>query len=145
MRWIPFPFIRIALFFIAGILLGIYYPDVLSDTVVWPTLLCLVFLYFLVFIIWPSSKKFITGVIGLSVVFMAGYVHLTNQTSSRKQDNILNAKDTIEFYVAKINRAPEEKDRSWRVEAKVNAVKAKGQWKNSEGKVQFYFPKKDFL
>ena len=35
-RWIPYAFLRIVLFFIAGITLGIYFPGILRPAVRWP-------------------------------------------------------------------------------------------------------------
>src|SRR5687768_2426536 len=144
-RWIPYTFVRIVLFFIGGILLGVYKPDVFPETPARWLLVSLVIVYLFIYGVASFSKTsfFNLGIIGLPAVFLAGYVHLLAQTDSRQNNHILAEEKPIRYYLAVINRYAEEKDRSWKTEARVLEVLT-DTWNAKEGKVIFYFSKQAF-
>lgn len=143
-RWIPYVFVRIAFFFIAGILLGIFFPDLLPEKVIWIVCAGLFLMYSVcVYLQRRSGKLTITGLIGVGTVFIAGYSHVLLQTDSRKPDHILQINKPLEFYKATIIRSPDKKDKTWKFEAQIDAIKSKGGWEKCIGKVILYFPRKD--
>ena len=144
-RWIPYTFIRIVLFLIGGILLGIYYPDVIDLQLAVTTLVGLAAFYIVCFIISRLRKKslFNPGIIALPAVFLAGYVHVLYQTQSRNPDHFIALSDSIQYYQAVITRFAEEKKQSWKIEGHVQAVFT-DEWQQRSGKIIFYFSKDDF-
>ncbi len=142
--WIPYPFVRIVLFFIAGILLGIYRPDVINEQLAQILFVTFVLLYVLVFFIQQKWQKFNLGFLGLATIFLAGYIQLLSQTESRQAGHFIHIDKPIEYYKAIATKYAEEKDKSWKLEVSLTALKSEGRWKKSEGKIVCYFPKEDF-
>lgn len=144
-RWTPYTFVRITLFLIGGIALGICYPDLIPEKVAQLLLLSLAAMYLASFVFFRFYNKavFNPGFIGLSVVFLVGYVHLLGKTESRSEDHIIKLNKPVQFYRAVITRFIEEKERSWKTEARVLQV-FDGEWKTPKGKVVLYFSKDAF-
>ncbi|MEO7989679.1 MAG: ComEC/Rec2 family competence protein [Chryseolinea sp.] len=142
--WIPYPFVRIVVFFIAGILFGIYLPDIIDETFAQFTLSTFVILYIVLFFISQKRIKINLGFLGLTTIFLAGYVQLLSQTESRQADHFIHFSKPIEYYKAVVTKYAEEKDKSWKLEVNLTELKSEGKWKIGEGKIVCYFPKEDF-
>lgn len=146
MSWTPFPFLRLVLFFCAGILGGIYLPDGLE---IWMAKILVGILGSLfIAIAYCRSrgklKSINPGVIGLVVVFLAGYIQVYNSTDYRISGHIIHDTDTIQYYRVVVIRQPQEKKNSWKVEASVSAVQHGNLWTKKTGNVLLYFPKHEF-
>jgi competence protein ComEC len=135
--------VRIALFFSAGILLGIYQPDLIQEQVAIFILLTIIPVYYLGYLVLRSrhSIRSLTGVIGLVAVFLFGYIHLLSSTDSRSADHLLSVRNPIQYYEAIVRGAPESKSKSWRVEVEVTQVQT-NEWLEKNGKVLLYISKK---
>jgi competence protein ComEC len=135
--------VRIALFFSAGILLGIYQPDLMEDQFFLIILLSIVPTYYLAFWLLHNrhAVRLLTGMLGLVAIFILGYLHLLYSTESRSDDHILSVKGPIQYYEAIVRGAPESKSKSWRLEVEVSKVKT-SEWLNKRGKVLLYISKK---
>jgi competence protein ComEC len=144
-RWIPYTFVRIVLFFGGGIALGVYRPDILPEIPTEILLTGLVFLYLAITFFFKYRKEtlFNPGFIALPAVFLAGYVHVLLQTESRQPNHLITVTEPILYYKAVITKYAEEKERSWKVEAKVSEVNTT-EWQNLEGKIILYFSKDEF-
>ncbi len=142
--WIPYPFVRIVIFFIAGILLGIYQPDIINETLAQFILGAFVLLYIVLFFISQKREKINLGFLGLITIFLAGYVQLLSQTESGQAEHFIHFNKPIEYYKAVVTKYAEEKDKSWKLEVNLIEHKSEGRWKKSEGKIACYFPKEDF-
>ncbi len=143
-RWIPYTFVRTVLFFIAGILLGLYVPDLMGERLSFVFVTIFTTLYFLLVFLGPRLRHiFNPGLLALPVVFLLGYLHLIRQTESRNPDHLFNNDEPISYYKAIITRFADEKARSWKIEARVLAINTGG-WESKGGKVILYFSKKDF-
>ena len=104
-RWIPYAFVRIVLFFMAGICLAIYFPDFLSYRSAVAIFLILVLIYFMISIFLGQHRglktlatlKFFSGFTGLTAIFLAGYSNVLVKTDSRKIDHLskITEPDTI--------------------------------------------------
>ncbi|HEX8037828.1 MAG TPA: ComEC/Rec2 family competence protein [Chryseosolibacter sp.] len=141
-RWIPYTFVRTVLFFAGGILLGMYAPDLIPETSWLPVAGCGVLAYFLV--VFLRTRPFLNpGWIGLPLVFLLGYVHVVGHTESRARQHLLHAPAPVTHYQAVVTRYAEERNNSWKVEAKVLQVHA-GAWQSFQGKVMLYFSRRDF-
>lgn len=141
--WIPYAFIRIIIFFGAGILLAIVNPDILSE----PFSYCIFFACCSLYLIAVAVRRrlnFNPGIFGLATIFVAGYCNIQLQTDSRKPGHIINLKLPVEYYTAIIIRPAEEKDRSWKTLAKIAEVRTTLGWEKRSGDVLLYLPKVDF-
>lgn len=138
--WTPYTFVRIVFFFIAGIILGIYQPDLIPERVSWILFgSCVVIFFGLAF----SRTRLNPGFIGLTAVFFAGYSNTLIHTDSRNTDHFL-YETNIRQYVAVVAGFEEEKEKSWKVEARVQHIFDGEVWRPVSGKVLWYFSKADF-
>jgi competence protein ComEC len=144
-RWIPFVFVRVVLFFIAGILLGVYLADSISERIVQSLLVFFAALYFVLYLFKNRlSIKIDLGFIGLIIIFLSGYLLLLIRTDSRDAQHFIHLQQPVEYYTATIDNYTQEKDKSWKVEAVVEEVRIAGNWCAVKGKVLLYFSKDDF-
>lgn len=137
--------VRIALFFTAGILLGIYQPDLIKEQVAIFVLLAIIPVYYLGYLFLRNrhSIRLLTGISGLLAVFLFGYIHLLSSTDSRSENHLLSVKDPIQYYEAIVRGAPESKAKSWRVQVEVINTRIKrNEWLNKKGKILLYISKK---
>lgn len=140
-RWTPYTFVRTAIVFTGGIILGVYQPGIISlPATVW--LLLILAAVFLISVFTPV--KFDKGVLALTAIFLAGYLHLQMQTQSGDTDHILALGKSIEYYQATLTRYSEEKQKSWKAEAQVENVLVDGEWQKRKGKLVLYFSKEGF-
>jgi competence protein ComEC len=142
-RWIPYTFVRTVLFFIGGILLGLYAPDLIPEmfSAILAVLLtgCYLFL-----VLYKRIRDVVNpGWIALPAVFLLGYVHLVNQTESRGVNHLIHNDDPVSHYKAVMTRFAEERERTWKLEARVLEIRI-DRWQRKEGKVILYFSKEDF-
>lgn len=140
-QWVPVAFVRITLFFILGILIGIYQPGILNEFTAAATLIVLVVLYFIL-VRWSKLNP---GPVGLLAVLVAGYINLLIHTEARHAEHFSNTVTPIEVYKAELAEPAEEKANSWKQVAHVKAVKStSGEWIPARGNVLLYFSKNDF-
>ena len=132
-RWIPYAFLRIVLFFIAGITLGIYFPDILDREARWPFVFGTWFYHMAIIVLLYWKKRFLSsnlkllgGIIGLAAVSVSGFLQVLSKTDTRRQDHISHIESPIEFYKAIIAGNPVEKTNSWKVQAIVESVRTQG-------------------
>lgn len=138
--WTPYTFVRIVFFFITGIILGIYQPDLIPEHVSWILFgSCVVIFFGLAF----SRTRLNPGFIGLTAVLFAGYSNTLIHTDSRNTDHFL-YETNIRQYVAVVAGFEEEKEKSWKVEARVQHIFDGEVWRPVSGKVLWYFSKADF-
>jgi len=143
-RWIPFAMVRVSAFFIAGILAGLCWPDELSEygaSVIFAALLPGYFLAVL-FLNESSALKTVSGLTGLTLVFVAGYLHLLNSTEARVPSHISHFKKPVDFYFAEITGAPAEKINSTRIEIEIIKMQCNQVWERVSGKTLLYVSRK---
>jgi competence protein ComEC len=141
-KWVPLAFVRIILFFVSGIIFGIYFPNLITDFNSLALCSALGFLYLLLFLIARTWNKqfFNLGFIGLPLVFFCGYAHLQFQTDSRLASNIINETSVVNNYTIVLTSSPQEKGNSWKAEAKLLQIYT-DRWESSEGNILIYFSK----
>jgi len=142
-RWIPYSFVRIVMFFIAGILLSVYVPGLADgETIGW---VCgmLIFVYIVsVYFRRKFRTTVLRGIVGIVIIFLAGYAHVFFRTASHRADHILNVPGTVMFYRAMITKPLEEKGKSWKVMAAIDRINVGDEWLPATGNVILYYPKK---
>ncbi len=143
MHWIPFAMVRIAAIFISGILLCICYPDVLSQKTATVFLTIFIVAYFSIwfFMNHSPSIKVVSGTIGLSAIFCAGYLNVLLKNESRQGDHLIATTGKVTAYQVKLISPIEEKAKSFKRTARVQSIYADHHWKPSSGKVNLYWPK----
>lgn len=143
--WTPYTFVRLVFFLIAGILLGIYQPDFLPQHFTLPMLLGFVVLYF--FLHWKLTsdiKPIGTGLVGLLVIFIVGYVNTMFNTDSRRPDHLNHVRESVEKYTVIVSGYAEQKEKSWKVEGIIQQYHNGVEWKNAYARVLLYLSRQDF-
>ena len=146
MYWIPYAFVRIVVFFSAGILLGIYFPEILSEQYAVTLFFCFLTSYAFLFLLnWKKQRSVINpGFLGLAVVFVSGYLNVLFYTHSRQDDHISRIDQSVEYYRATVADFPIEKPAYFKQVGLVSAVRIGGEWHPYQGKVLLYFSKNTF-
>lgn len=142
LHWIPYPMVRIAIFFAAGILAGIYFPWI-DHT--WLATLAVGLLCFLGLLFRSDEHRFpaLAGALALSTVFLLGFLRLVGFNELNSETHFATITKPIVAYEAELLSVPEEKRNSWKVEVKMIAVKTTP-WQRAEGKVLLYISKSNF-
>lgn len=143
-RWIPYPFVRIVVFFCAGSLIAIYEPDIIGERTAQLIFIGFCCLY-LILAFARHKIKINPGTVGLSSIFVAGYCNVLLQTDSRKTDHIIHSPAAIGYYKAVVTKPPEEKAKSWKHEVEISATNSDQTWIPRRGKILLYIPKHDTL
>ena len=142
LKWIPYAMVRITAFFTAGILLAIYFPELISLGWSLGISLSLVGLYFLLPIFTRGrSLHFVSGIVGLTAVLFLGYSKLLINTDSWKGNSLSNFQEPIKMYTATVRSFPQSKAKSWKVEVEITAVKS-NEWHPIHSKLLLYVSKK---
>jgi competence protein ComEC len=145
--WAPYAFVRITIVFIAGILLGIYLPDCIHQSLaVILFITCGVLFLLLVASHIKGTLRFLNpGIFGIAAIFLAGYIQVLNSTESRDSNHIIYCNDSTLYYQVVVVGQPQKKENSWKVNARVTFIQgADKQWKNKNGKVLLYLSRRDF-
>lgn len=142
MRWIPFAMVRIAVIFMAGILLGIYQSKLINETAAAILFVAGTIIYAVVRFSVHNVRLW-SGVIGLSVVFVAGYWNALLRNESTRPDHLLNVREPILAYQVNLITSAEEKEKSWKRVASVQSIKTSLGWKSASGRINLYWPKSE--
>lgn len=144
-RWVPYAMVRISLFFMGGITLAFYAPDLLSERTCILLIGCLAATYFLFRVFRIQTKyRVVEGAVALSFVFAIGYLNVLLHTDSRRSDHLIHVKEPVDYYEVIVTRYPEEKEKSWKLEGRVNKTRSGEVWHHVNGNVMLYFSKADF-
>jgi competence protein ComEC len=144
--WIPYAFVRISVFFIAGIILGIYFPDIFPISYAAAATIFLVAIYFLNFYFNRRKNRTILnpGLIGLSAVLLAGYCNVYLSSDINDRNHIGNITNPVYFYSGVVSRYGQEKEKTWKQVVSVTRVFDGHSWLDVSGDVLIYLPKASF-
>lgn len=141
-RWVPYAMVRIAAFFVAGILLGIYRSTLLTLKEAQGIIIILVLGYLIMFWTIPKKRRSpMIGMVGLLSLLVAGFVHVLAFTEWNNQDHLSTFSGPISTYVATVNDYPDEKENSWKYEIKISSVNDGTNWRKAAGKMLIYVGK----
>jgi competence protein ComEC len=141
-RWIPYAFVRIVFFFIAGILMGIHFPGILATTIIAGGLV----LFAILFIACSFSRgvpKPVIGVFGLLSIFLGGWVDVQMQAFDRSDKELFKLFGATHFR-AIVAKPPTAGDRTWRYEATITAIRFEGTWLPARSSILLYAHKDRF-
>lgn len=146
LRWIPYAVVRMAVFFIAGIILGIYQPDFLPQLYLEIIFSAALLSYIACFILQRFYKQllFNPGLLGLMIIFLAGYLRVLGSTDARKPENLVHLQEPAIYYKVAITSQARSKENSWKTEGAISTVQTSAGWKACSGNIILYFPKSDF-
>jgi competence protein ComEC len=143
--WIPYAFVRIVVFYIAGILLGIYFPDSIPLLYAIIAFLAAITIYFL--LVWRYYKKdksINPGMVGLCAVFVAGFVNVDFHDLKSRTGHLIHEKNVVTEYVAVVNGAPQNKAKTWKVPVELREIRTNSKWARATGRILLYLPHDDF-
>lgn len=145
--WTPYALVRVTLVFIAGIVSGLYLPDV--SPVPYINLLFAGFsttFIVLAYLKWKGWFKYVNiGFLALIALFLAGYLNVYYATDYHRADHFIHNDASIGYYQVRLAGQSQEKQNSWKAEAEVMAIRLdSGSWIPRSGKVLLYFNKKDY-
>jgi competence protein ComEC len=140
--WVPYVFVRVVVCFAAGILLGMYCPEVLGEPLAMGLLAVGVVAYAAWFI---AAQRFALkptsfGWVALPMLVLAGYLSLLLHTGSRRSDHFMGQEGTVDYYEAVLTQDPQVRETRYRAEARIIRVHA-GRWRDVSGNVLLYFAK----
>lgn len=150
-RWVPYPFVRFVIFFICGILAGIYYAEMVNLVIV--LLLISVLAYVVLqFSAYKISHQYFALPIGTSafiILLALGYLNVSFYNEKSESSHISNSVtvnlEGFKVYKAKILESLEEKEKSFGTLAMIEAVWNDSIWLKRSGKVLLYIKKDSVL
>lgn len=138
--WIPYAFVRFVLFFAAGILTGIWFPDLLTlHQLIVITLSTTALFFVIVF-----TKRFNPGYPALIALYAAGWLNVIIKTEALQQHHLKHIQSRITGYQAVITSSAEEKENTWKYTAEVKFINDSTGWKIISGKILLYLRKASF-
>lgn len=137
-RWAPFPFVRISLFFIPGILLYVYQGGQVWAMAMFAATAGGVFLLFwLLNKQWPSSTfQNLAGLAGLLCILGLGYLLSHVKTDRVDPRHLLHQDGAITFYTGQVCDYLVEKPQSHITTLEVTEALIGGEWRPVTGKVR---------
>ena len=135
--WSRFPFVRVVLFFILGILLGVFIPG-LDTAVLVSLMISIAVLSFLLFKrkIWQLKFNYLYGT-ALSLIFLIlGYTIVKTSNDTSRQDHLIYF-DGGNYYTGKVISETLIKGDYLHLKLDVQAIKD-GNWHEATGKVLVY-------
>jgi competence protein ComEC len=141
--WSTSPFIRLTIFFIAGILYS--YQQTIPFTTLWITWSGSILAYTLsirspIFLRLPRFNQSLLGITALTSFFLAGSISATNhQTNPTLPLDQLHPENMITAYTAVIvEESKRRPNKTIRVTAHIQQIHVRGQWQPSTSKVLLY-------
>ena len=137
------PFLRIALFLVAGILIEIYFSGLLFFEL--PLFILCALIYSSLALIGHYSKisfRTILGVMVCILAFLFGIL-ITRQKNFLNHEHHISKIKNITYYTGIIDSEIEEKAKSFKCILKTEKVFANNQWKSASGNILLYVQKKD--
>jgi competence protein ComEC len=145
LRWIPFAVVRIVVFFIAGIVFGIYQPDFIPQLYLHIIFAGAILSYVACFILQRLYKNFFNpGLLGLMIIFLSGYLRVLDCTDERQPENLIHQREPVLYYQVTITSQARSKENSWKTEGYITTAQTSTGWKACTGNLILYFPKSDF-
>lgn len=135
--WILFPFFRYIVFFIPGVLYGLFFAydiRLISVTGI------IVFAFFLFLRLFKSNRYFLVirilrGIFILNFLFLLGIVSTWVHVEKNHPSHIYNVSNSIDAYTVKVVGQKGKSGNYIKVLAEVRSIKADGFWCDAKGKV----------
>ena len=144
-RWIPYAFVRITFFLIAGILAGLTMPIAVPPVVQSILVVSACCLYAALSIVNRVKRRTVInpGFTGLMAVALIGYTSVSLRTESLHVDHIGHSRDSIHYYQATVVREPEIRSWGSRIVVAVQTIRTSTGWQHASGRVMLRMPGHD--
>ncbi|MFC5269577.1 ComEC/Rec2 family competence protein [Adhaeribacter terreus] len=142
-KWAPYPFLRILLAFIAGILLAVKFENA-GYPVLWFFLPAFVFFLAIYFLAKKRRSAFLFSVSGIAALFcfmLSGWLLTEIRTEKNDKNHLLRQAGAVTHYVGFINDFLLEKPTVFQSTLHLQQVKINGKWQAVTGKIQVSFRK----
>lgn len=142
-QWMPFVYLRLTFFLIAGIL-TYYFSAFYSDYLLYGFIFCTVLYAVLVFTVQPKSRYIFSplmGFLAFCLIFLFGWIHTFHYTAFNQLNNISKEKDTIQAYLGIVNAEVQIRKKTFKTEITIQAIQTKGKWKTASGNLLLYIRK----
>lgn len=144
--WNRFPFVRILIPFILGILLyGKWsFPFQIS---IWNSILVFCFLLFSFFVFSlykriPYRYRLIAGILSVLMLFLSGFLVSSQKDLQKRHDFVEQFRsDSAQLMLVTVINQPVESKSSFKTTVKVDQIFSENQWHDCSGKAVFYFAK----
>jgi competence protein ComEC len=126
-RWIPYAFVRIAIFYCAGVIAGIRFPS--SFDVI--TLTCVLVALIIVFagcVLRRRGKTLFAGVVAAGALLIAGALNVTVSDESNDERHLTRTNGDVEAFQAVVENAPQDRPRTLKYEVRIDQVLIHGSW-----------------
>ncbi len=137
-RWSPFPFIRVAAFFIVGILLAIQFD--FSEVYLGIIAVCVLTIILLLHFV-NSGKFRFNGVLPLLFFIVIGFYRLEVQESKKYKNHLMNVSHESSDFLVRLDDYPTEKDSYIRYAANILGMYENDSLCNVTGKISLYLKK----
>lgn len=142
--WHQYPFVRLVFPFIAGIATAIYFHLPVSASLL-PYIFILLLVYgLLVYVVAKRisySLRWVNGLLIHLILFLLGYENTRLHTPSIDPENISHHSARQSSLIIRLDEPVTERPNSYKIIAKVLAVKDSTSWKTASGKIILYFEK----
>lgn len=137
--------VRFTIFLIGGILLAIYFPNCINEKYGLQSLIIAVLLYLVAYVVKSRwGIKLDPGLLGLSIVFLLGYWLVLKKTETNSSNHLIHFKDSVSHIKVVLISQAQDKEKSWKMEARIQKVLSNKKWLYAEGKVLLYFSKEHY-
>lgn len=150
-RWVPYPFVRFVIFFICGILAGIYYSGIVQPVVIL-FLISVLANVVLQFCTYKTSHHYLAlplGICAFIILLALGYLNASFYNEKADSSHISNIEtinqNKIKVYRAKLIEPLEVKEKSFGTLVKLEAVRNDSIWLTASGRVLLYIKKDSVL
>jgi competence protein ComEC len=140
MAWIPYAFVRMVFFLGAGILTGLYFPDLLPAETVYILTIGLSLSFLLLAVTHLTDP----GFFGLMTLYMAGWSNVILHTEVLNSHHLLRIEQQPVFYSVTLISPVEERARTWKQTGIVQHIYSENRWISCRGRVLLYFSKEAF-
>lgn len=138
LRWAAFPFVRIVILFIGGVLVAVFQVLPLDHPWSYYALAIGVVIFLVTRWLPVRVVQKWSGTAGLFVIGLAGFVCVRANTDPLQADHLIHLKGVPDYYQARICSYPHEKEKTWRLEAKVEQAHVDGRWLTVSGKIYVF-------
>lgn len=139
-RWIPYAFVRITIFYGAGIVLAISFPQLIAFeniVVLCPALI----LVFTVCATCRWGKTVFAGGVAAAALVSTGILNVFVTDESRSGNHLTHVNEKVKAFRAVIQGAPQERPRTWKYEIVIDQVLIGSTWQRSVSKALLYLKK----
>ena len=136
-KWAPYLFVRITLFFCAGIVWQIFHGNLFDNLQVLLVFIITLFLLLQYLAVRQASDLLtqLAGITGLITIFFFGIITTQLRTETRQRNHLLHQKETIQFYTGVVSDFVVEKPNHYNLVLRVNQVRKANGWEVCTGKI----------